>query len=75
MHVTQLLDIALPYSAADNRCGLQRKTKTERRLKLAALLNDIRNGKTVDLSTFEMMIDYSIFERKLTQWIEGLKKS
>lgn len=75
MTITALLDLALPYSAEDNRCGMKRKVKSERRIQLAYKLNDIRKGKAVTISGDELMIDYATFERKLQQWILSLKRS
>lgn len=75
MTVTQLLDFALPYSAADMRCGMKKKAKTQRRLKLAALLNNMRSGRKVDLKQVKIMADFATFEGKVAQWIAGLKKS
>lgn len=75
MTVTQLLDYALPYSAEDHRCGLKKKAKTERRMKLAALLNNARNGRNVNLKQVSIMTDYATFEKKVSEWIGGLKTS
>lgn len=75
MTVTNLLDYALPYSAEDMRCGLKKKAKTERRMKLAALLNNARNGRNVNLKQVIIMADSATFEQKVIEWIAGLKKS
>lgn len=75
MTVTNLLDYALPYSAEDMRCGLKKKAKTERRMKLAALLNNARNGRNVNLKQVNIMADFATFEKKVSEWIASLKKS
>lgn len=76
MTITNLLDIALPYTAADHRCGLKKKNKTEKRMKLAALLNDLRNKRQhVDLKSIQIMADFAIFEQKVNEWIGSLKQS
>jgi hypothetical protein len=75
MTVTQLLDFALPYSAEDNRCGMKRKVKTERRMKLAAKLNDLRNGSIKEISGIEIMVDNATFDKKVAAWIASLKQS
>lgn len=72
MNVTNLLDFALPYSAEDGRCGMKKKRKTERRLMLAIMLNDLRKGKQQDFTSIELMIDYPTFERKVSEWIGSL---
>lgn len=75
MTVTQLLDYALPYSAEDRRCGMKRKVKTEKRMKLAVLLNNARKGRNVNLKQVKIMTDYATFEQKVNEWIGGLKIS
>jgi hypothetical protein len=75
MTVTQLLDYALPYSAEDRRCGLKKKNKTEKRMKLAVLLNNARKGRSVDLKQVKIMTDYATFEQKVAAWIAGSKTS
>lgn len=75
MTVTNLLDFALPFSAEDMRCGMKKRAKTEKRMKLAGLLNDLRNNKQVDLRKVPIMVDFATFEAKVNQWIESLKTS
>jgi len=70
--VTNLLDYALPFTASDLRCGMKKKAKTEKRLKLASLLNDLRNGKHVDLRQVNILVDYNTFEVKVNEWIGSL---
>lgn len=73
--VTELLDMALPFTEADFRCGMKRKTKTQTRFKMALLLQKMKAGYKVNLKEVPIMVDFATFEAKVNQWIGSLKTS
>lgn len=75
MTILQLVESVLPLSAEDLRCGMKKAKKLKRRAALIYLLNDFKNGKDVDFSSIEIMVDFPTFERKLQEWISGLSSS
>lgn len=75
MTITNLLDIALPYTTDDYRCGLKRKHKSESRMKLSALLQKAKQGHKIDLKAFPGIIDFATFEANYNHWIGSFSTS
>lgn len=51
MTVSKILDIILPYTSEELRCGFKKRNKSVQRIKLAEMINQYKENKAVDFSS------------------------
>jgi hypothetical protein len=56
MTTAQIVDIILPLTKEDNKCGFKKTKKLRARNEMIVLINDYRDGKAVELPDEVLML-------------------